>query len=201
VLVPIFQPRSECIYPPPHGDTYHQSRTPLLRLITLLALCTPAAAQTAATEHTLALDAHSPPAEATIADVAWLAGTWSGPALGGFAEEIWSEPAAGAMMGVFRLLRDEAVVFYEILTITESDGSLLLRLKHFDADLRGWEERDESVDFRLVHLEPDAAYFDGLTFLRPTPDELHIYVASTDDSGAVRELPFHLTRPAGGARP
>ena len=40
---------------------------------------------------------------------------------------------------------------------------MVLRLKHFNADLTGWEEKDDMVTFRLLGLEPCAAYFHGLT--------------------------------------
>ena len=39
--------------------------------------------------------------KATLADMSWLTGHWTGTALGGFVEEIWSEPRGGAMMGMF----------------------------------------------------------------------------------------------------
>jgi hypothetical protein len=79
-------------------------------------------------------------ATATLSDFAWLAGHWTGPGLAGAAEETWTGPAGGSMLGMYRLVREGKVVFYEILTLTEKDGSVVLRLKHFNPDLTGWEE-------------------------------------------------------------
>ena len=45
----------------------------------------------------------------------------------------------------------------------EEEGTLVLRLKHFNADLTGWEEKDGMLIFRLVAAEPCAAYFHALT--------------------------------------
>ena len=104
------------------------------------------------------------------------------------------------MMGMFRLVkRDEAgkdaVTFYEFLTFVEQDGSILLKLKHFNADLSGWEEKDRFVTFRLVRVAPDAVYFDGLTFRRDAPDRLSIFLALRDSkTGTVSETAFRLVR-------
>jgi len=114
--------------------------------------------------------------QASIEEVAWIAGIWKGKALGGEIEEIWSKPLGGSMMGSFKLVSDGQVNFYELCTITEEKGSLLLRIKHFNKDLKGWEEKDKSVSFRLVKLEPKKAYFDGLTFELVGKNTLHVSV-------------------------
>lgn len=130
---------------------------------------------------TVAWSAETGSPEATIGDVAWMAGHWRGEALGGVVEEVWTPPLGGSMMGAFQLVADGRVAFYELETLTEAEGSLVLRLKHFDAKLRGWEEKDETVDFRLVRLEPDRAWFDGLTVERSGPDALTIHVRLEED--------------------
>lgn len=56
------------------------------------------------------------------------------------------------MMGMYRLIRNAKPAFYELCTIVEENGSLVLRLKHFNPDLKGWEETDKTVDFPLVAL-------------------------------------------------
>ena len=69
------------------------------------------------------------------------------------------------MMGMYRMIKDGKPVFYELLLITEENGSLAIKLKHFHADLRGWEERDASVRFPLVAKRDGRIYFDGMTFV------------------------------------
>ncbi len=82
---------------------------------------------------------------ASIDQVAWIAGHWKGEAFGGITEEIWSPPQAGSMMASFRLINKGVVSFYEIEIIREINGSLVLELKHFNNDLKGWETKDEVV--------------------------------------------------------
>lgn len=100
-----------------------------------------AIAQTPSSANTLKLDGKESVPAASIEDVSWVAGHWTGQALGGIAEEVWSPPLGNGMMGMFKLVKGGEVAFYELLTIVEENGSLVLKLKHFDADLAGWEER------------------------------------------------------------
>jgi len=150
-------------------------------------------AQEKLTEHTLQLgdEGKGPPAKVT--DFAWLEGHWEAAALGGTVNEIWSAPASGTMVGMFRLVKDGEAAFYEIFTLTEEDETVLLRLKHFNSDLTGWEEKDETVDFPLVALEEGQAFFDGLTYQRRGPDEIQVYLAMHTKDG-VQEVPFAWKR-------
>ncbi|MFZ5619227.1 MAG: DUF6265 family protein [Pseudomonadota bacterium] len=92
------------------------------------------------------------------------------------------EPAGGHIMGMFRQLTSEgAPRFYEFYTIAEEDGSLTLRIKHFNPDMTGWEEKTQSVAFRLVAIEGTTAYFDGLTFSRRGEDGFQSAVIIGDE--------------------
>jgi hypothetical protein len=97
--------------------------------------------------------------------VDWLVGQWSGDGIGGApAMESWLPPTGNTMVGTFVQLSDGGEIqFTEHLYLMEVDGSLVLRLKHFNADLTGWEEKDGMVTFRLLDIEPCAAYFHALT--------------------------------------
>ncbi len=155
-----------------------------------------AAAQTRHTEHTLLPEAGAGPPSARIEDFAFLEGHWTGEGMGGEAEELWSRPAAGTMVGAFRLIREGGVVFYELFALEEDEGSVVLRLKHFDPGpgLPGWEERDQDFSFPLVRVTPRAAWFGGLTFHLSHPDTLMVYLAIRSGEGVLREERFQLRR-------
>lgn len=165
-----------------------------MRILTLLALLLtlPLAAQERLTANTLTAKAGAPRPRAALADVTWLTGHWSGNALGGLSEEIWSAPAGGAMMGMYRLVRGEEVIFYELLTLAEHEGSLVLRLKHFNRDLTGWEEKAEVREFPLVAIRDGIYHFDGMAF-RPEGDQLTVWLAIRTKEG-VREEVFGYRR-------
>ena len=85
-----------------------------------------------------------------LENCAWIAGNWKSEAFGGQVEENWSEPSGGSMMATFKLINDNKVSFYEIEIIRQLDTTLVLQLKHFDGALKGWETKDETVDFRYA---------------------------------------------------
>lgn len=165
-------------------------------MLTILLSGAPAAqAPAGPTANTLSLPEGDARPAARVADVAWLAGRWVGEGLGGSIDEVWSEPAGGAMVGYFRLVQDGKPVFYEIMTLLESEGSVEMRLKHVNPDMTGWEEKADFVTFKLAKLEPDAIYFSGLTFRRAGPDRLEIYLSLRNRAdGTVREEKFTMTR-------
>lgn len=161
-----------------------------------------ASAQEALTEHTFTGSAGAPAPSAAVEDMAWMTGHWVGEALGGTAEEIWSPPRGGAMMGMFRLVKDGRTAFYELMTIVPEDGSLVLRLKHFNADLTGWEEKEKTVDFPLVAVANGTFHFEGLSFRPDGGDRLRVHLAMHGKDGTTREETFLYTRvPAAGREP
>lgn len=160
----------------------------------LLLLAMPALAQKGPTPNTFSLAPGAERPKATIADMAWMEGHWTGEALGGTSEEIWSPPRAGGMMGMYRLIKDGKVVFYEILTFVEEEGSLSLKLKHFNADLTGWEEKAEVRTFKLVKLAPNQAHFEGMSFHRLDKDNVLVYLAIDQKDGTAREAEFRYRR-------
>jgi Domain of unknown function (DUF6265) len=148
----------------------------------------PAVAQEKITEHTFKLPAGAKPPAATIGDMAWLAGHWTGEALGGVSEEM------------YRLVKNGKPVFYELLTIVEENGSLVLRLKHFHPNLKGWEEKEKTVDFPLVALEKGAVHFEGMSFHPRDDGTLLVYLVIGSKDGSVREEAFPYKRQPSGAR-
>jgi hypothetical protein len=121
-----------------------------------------ALAQRPLTEHTLAYDS-TLAVKAQISNLAWLTGRWTGEGFGGWLEEIWSPPQAGQMLATFRLVADGKPNFHEICLISEEAGSLVYKVKHFNPDHTGWEEKKDYVRFPLVKIERNTVWFNGLT--------------------------------------
>ena len=134
--------------------------------LALLFLGQAALAQSQRTEHTFKLDDTQNRPAATLDDVSWLVGNWSGEAFGNTFEEGWNPPSAGSMIGFFKLMDGDDVVFYELLLLVEEEGSLSLKVKHFSADFTAWEDKAEFVEFRLVRIDADALHFSGISFYR-----------------------------------
>ena len=157
-------------------------------------LCGEALGQSKLTENTKRLDAESKPGRASIDDVSWLQGTWRGEGLGGVCEEVWSPPLAGSLVGTFRLIKDDKLEFSEFFFLLEDNGSLSLKLKHFDAKFHGWELKDRFVEFKLIKVDGKTAWFSGLTYRLNDDGSLNAFVAIRQRDGTMREGVFKYNR-------
>ena len=142
-------------------------------------------------QNTLQLEGDSPAASLNV--ISWIQGSWTGEAFGGIVEEVWTPPLGGSMMCAFKLVNDDKVSFYELVTITEENNTLMLRLKHFHGNLKGWEEKDVTIDFPLVKVEKDKVYFSGFTFEKISDDEINLYVLIGEDAD-MHEVKFNYKR-------
>ena len=145
-------------------------------------------------QNTLSLPATSSSPNATLEDVSWIAGHWKGEAFGGVTEEIWSPPLGDSMMFVFKLVSEGKVKFYEAGHIQYKNETLVLQLKHFDSSLKGWEEKEETVDFPLVRLEGNRIYFDGFTIEKISGNEINMYVVIGQKDGSSEEVKFNYKK-------
>ena len=162
---------------------------PIVSAVFLLA--TPLAA-----EETKRLAPGAEPAPASLEDVAFLVGRWQGVGIGGAAaHEHWFPPTGSTMVGTF--IQEDAeggIRFTEHLYITEEEGTLIMRLKHFNADLSSWEEKADTTDFRFIEAGECAAYFNGLTLRCDGDDGLLAAVAMQRDGKPAGELVFRFER-------
>jgi hypothetical protein len=151
----------------------------LVRRVAMLALLLVShavLAQSPRTEHTFQLDDTETRPAATLDDVSWLVGNWSGEAFGSTFEESWNPPSAGSMIGFFKLMDGSDVVFYELLLLVEEEGSLSLKVKHFNADFTAWEDKADYVTFRYIKSDGNAIHFSGISFYRIDDNTMHGYI-------------------------
>jgi hypothetical protein len=151
----------------------------LVRILAVAVSCMAfniALAQSPRTDHTYKLDDPDSRPPATLADAAMLVGSWTGTAFGGTIEETWNPPSAGSMVGLFKLMHDDAVSLYEIMLIAEEEGTINLKVKHFNADFSAWEDKEDYTNFRFIKAEVDAIHFSGISFYKVSEDELNAYL-------------------------
>lgn len=91
------------------------------RLFTALALTFVAGAAFAA----------GPPAK--ITDLAWMTGTWAAPLGPNTLEENWTTATNGNIASMVRMTGPNGVSMWEVITIEEKDGSLLMSIQQWDA--------------------------------------------------------------------
>ena len=93
-----------------------------------------------------------PNVRASLAQLAWLAGTWSGGGGAVAVEERWTPPAGGAMLAVSRTIKGDRMVAFEYLRIVERDGTLI-----YIAQPNG----RPPTEFRLSAIAADSATFEN----------------------------------------
>jgi len=126
-------------------------------------------------------EVQAPARDFELEDVAFIAGVWQNEQDGVHIEEVWSEPNGDSMMGMFRFVQDGKGVFYEMMIIEKTDEGVVLRLKHFNAGLIGWEEKADVHNFFLEEASATEAVF----VKRDTPQRLR-YTLGGDQELVVR---------------
>ena len=132
--------------------------------------------------------------EPKLENISWISGKWKGEAFGGITEENWSEPSGGSMMATFKLIDKGSVVFYEIEIIREIENTLILQLKHFNNDLKGWETKDETVDFPLKEITENKVIFEGIYFEKVNDNEMNVYVDILQKDDTIETVKFNYTK-------
>lgn len=140
------------------------------------------------------LEEDQAPGKGNVSDLNWMVGYWTGPGLGGECEEVWTPAVDGHMVGTFRLWQEGELVFSEFMNMIQDGESVSLKLKHFNPDLTGWEEKDKWTTFKLIEMGSQVAYFNGLTFKR-SGDQLSIFL-SLIQNGERKIEEFRFTRSA-----
>jgi hypothetical protein len=141
----------------------------------------------------------------TVNALAWTAGRWHGSIGEDVIEEHWSSPEGGTLMGMFRWLKDGKVYLYEFMTFEPYDDSLMLRIKHFNAGLVGWEEKDTSTLYYLDRMEPRSITLDQrrdesnsrISYRLDDADTMVVTLERSGAEGATTTLEFHYTRMPG----
>ncbi|GAB2489513.1 hypothetical protein GCM10027164_18540 [Algoriphagus taiwanensis] len=112
------------------------------------------------------LEPNQTPGKGTVEDFSWMVGYWSGPGLGGECEEVWMPAVDGHMIGTFRFWEKGKLIFSEFMNLVQEGESVSMKLKHFGADLSGWEEKEEWTTFELIEMGDQKVWLNGMTIER-----------------------------------
>jgi hypothetical protein len=149
-------------------------------------------------------------ARATVDQLAFVTGAWTGMLGDRTIEQHWSAPLAGSIVAMYRSIREGKPTLYELLAIEQEGDGVVLRIKHFapGAGLVGREAKERSIDHRLVRVEGGAAVFEGMdpaapsriTFRRADADSLNITTERQQDGKTVTtEFKYSRIKPSSAA--
>ena len=132
----------------------------------------------------------------TLDELNWLVGNWQVPGFGGICEEVWLPASAGSMVGTFKMSVNGKVQFYELMVITVDSTGPTLKLKHFNSDMTGWEEKDEVINFSFNSAGKNELSIGALTYMKLAEDSLHILVDRKSKDGGIRQdtIKCHLVK-------
>lgn len=121
--------------------------------------------------------------------------------MGADVTETYSAPLGGRITGHFAMTDNKGgVAFTEIVDYVPLRGSLAYRVRHFNPDMSGWEDKtSQPVIFPLVAVEKGRWFFDGMTVERTGPNALTMWVRITEN-GTATDVPFRLVRTPSRAR-
>jgi len=60
--------------------------------------------------------------------------------------------------------------------LSVEEGTLSLKVRHFDADFTAWEEKTDTVIFKLVAYDEGELHFGGLSFYQRGDDRIDGYI-------------------------
>lgn len=116
----------------------------------------------------------------------WLEGTWRGEGFGGTMEEIWSAPDAdGNMIGMFRYFDNESNLGFMEFWLLDSTG---MKLKHFNPDMTGWEEKDGFMHFTFIESPGKMLKLDGLIYEQLSDNKIKISLDIKHEDEHIKEV-------------
>ena len=128
--------------------------------------------------------------DASLQDLRWMVGSWTGTAGDLATEEIWIEPKGGMMLGLHRDVGPSSPTFFEYLRIERRRSGVV-----YIASPRG----EETTEFALVRSGTEEAVFENLTHDFPQriiyrrQGDLMVVRIEGDDSGELRAREWEWT--------
>jgi len=94
-------------------------------------------------------------------------------------------------MGMFRFTDENGDVQFLEFWVLDASG---MKLKHFDPEFVGWEEKDDFVNFEMIKSEPNKVTMKGLIYERTPENTLKIALDMQQDDGKLTTERFELQR-------
>ena len=132
--------------------------------------------------------------DASIGDLAWMTGTWSGAVgPGAILEENWTVPRGGSIQSLVRMTAQGKTSMVELIVIEEEDDTLVLRLMQWDP---GMKPRTEGPTvMKLADMGESTVAFEVVgegmfNTLRYTRDGDSFTISIVTPDGSSMEIPL-----------
>ena len=125
---------------------------------------------------------------ANIQQLDWMTGNWAGNLGPNQLEENWIATEGSSLMAAVRMTGADATSMFEVITIEEAEGSLVLHIQQWDA---GFAPRTEAAqELELVEITENSVKFEDVSgfgmptlgYSHPDSDTFIIHVGQEDGS-------------------
>jgi len=143
----------------------------------------------------------------TLADVAFLTGSWRGEFHGDTIEEHFSGPNAGTLIGMFRWISNGRTSMTEHIVFEERADGVHMLLRHFNEGMTPWAQESEesggALDFKLatatkagtaVFEDPQRKFPRRIVYEQSGPGELTARLEGHKENGDERTMELSYRR-------
>ena len=131
---------------------------------------------------------------ATIEKVNWMTGNWAGQLGPNQLEENWIKAEGSSIAAMVRMTGNDATSMFEMITIEEVDGSLVLNIQQFDPGFVARTPTPQTME--LSEISENSVHFvavseggmASLGYSHPDPDTFIIHVGQS--SGNTLDIPL-----------
>ncbi len=131
---------------------------------------------------------------ATIEEVNWMTGNWAGQLGPNQLEENWIKAEGSSIAAMVRMTGNDATSMFEMITIEEVDGSLVLNIQQFDPGFVARTPTPQTME--LSEISENSVHFvavseggmASLGYSHPDPDTFIIHVGQS--SGNTLDIPL-----------
>ena len=137
------------------------------------------------------------PVPARIAQFAWLVGNWrwEGNVYGQRQGTVHIFPAKdGQMMALARGYTDDNFWMSEVISYTQLDNTVEMRLRHFGYELDTWEPQKEPRIVRLLGMDGNVFYFDHHTVVKHNNNHYTLHLGLYNEDGSYFVVPVNHYR-------
>jgi len=95
----------------------------------------------------------------------------------------------GIMLATYRHVSEEKNNFFELISISENkDGSLVMKLRHFNPDLTAWEDEEGQLVWEMKAISDSSVTFGPCTYTLTEPNKMEISLIMNNDGKVETEL-------------
>jgi hypothetical protein len=144
---------------------------------------------------------------ASLTDLAWLQGQWTGAWGPRTAVQVWSAPRAGVILGTLQIIAEDKTTVIEFFTISQTLTGAEYRILHFTPSLAPWETSGPSTLFlmssdsrKFVFQNPTDGKPQQIVLVKNDPDTYIFRSEILPETGdpLTYDITFHRQKPSAG---